>query len=111
MRVATRREFSSTVPYLNRESFSSKIAGVSYCWFTVILETLLPGQVPADWECWAIDADDVDIIVHIPDCCLSSDRIVKKVIRVSVTVKVGHSHQGPATGNVRPISASKKCSS
>ena len=111
MRVATRREFSSTVPYLNRESFSSKIAGVSYCWFTVILETLLPDQVPADWECWAIDADDVDIIVHIPDCCLSSDRIVKKVIRVSVTVKVGRSHQGPATGNVRPISASKKCSS
>ena len=67
---------------------------------------LLPDQGPADWECSAIDADNVDIIVHIPDCCLSSDRIVKKVIRESVTVKVGRSHQGPATGNVRPKSAS-----
>src|SRR2546430_16048335 len=48
--------------------------------------------VPAGWECWAIDAEDVDIIVHIPDCCLSTGRIVKQIIWMSVTVKVGRTH-------------------
>ena len=52
----------------------------------------LRDQAPADWECWAIDADDVDIIVHIPDCCLSTGRIVKQIIRMPVTVKIGRSH-------------------
>jgi len=72
----------------------------------VILEVLLPDQAPVGRKSRAKYSAHENVIVHIPNRCLSSDRIVKKVIRVSVTVKVGCSDQGPAIGNVRPISAS-----
>src|SRR5438876_11638621 len=68
----------------------------------------LPDQAPANRKSWAKCGTDVNVVVKIPDRCLTSAWIVKQIIRTPVTVKVSRSHQRPPTGNGRPISASNQ---
>ena len=52
----------------------------------------MPDQAPVGWKGWTKGAADVNVVVEIPDPCLASGRIVKQIICVPVTVKVGRSH-------------------
>jgi hypothetical protein len=49
-------------------------------------------QAPARRKSWALRGADVNVVIQITDCCLATGRIVKQIIRVPVTVKVGGSH-------------------
>jgi hypothetical protein len=68
-------------------------------------ELLLPDQAPASRKSRAVSAVDENVVVEIPDRGLSRPSIVKHIVWLSVSVKVGCRHERPATGNVRPISA------
>src|SRR5207248_2936442 len=45
-------------------------------------------QVKARGKSWAIRPPDMNIVVHIPNRCLASARIVKDKIRLPIVVKV-----------------------
>src|SRR5205807_5750341 len=63
-------------------------------------------QGPAGRKSWAESAADENVVIHIPDRCLSRPSVVKHVVRLPVPVKVGCRHQRPASGNGRPVSSS-----
>src|SRR6266478_5319450 len=73
-------------------------------WFTVILEMLLPDQAPAGLKSRAVRGANENVIVHIPDRCLPRSSIVKQVVWLQVSVKIGRRHERPAGRNDWPIS-------
>ncbi len=89
-----------------RESFSSHIADASYWWFTVIPEVLLPEQAPAGRKSRAKCGAYENLVIQIPDRCLTRASIVKEIVRLPVAIKVGSSYHRPATGQSQPKSAS-----
>src|SRR4029077_7427712 len=55
---------------------------------------------------WAPRAADENVVVQIPDRCLTGVWCVKQIVWIAVTVKVGCSCQRPApAGELRPIIA------
>ena len=62
-------------------------------------------QGPVGRKRWAERPADENVVVQIPDRCLTRVGILKHIVRVAVAVKVGRSHQGPATGQSRPKSS------
>src|SRR5207253_186169 len=73
--------------------------------FVEIRDCSFPDQAPADWEGRTVRRADVNVVVQIPYRCLASACIVKHIVRVAITVKIGRSHQIPATGKRWPIRA------
>src|SRR5207302_1125955 len=59
---------------------------------------LLRRPAPAGWKSWAVRAADENVAGQIPDPGLTRARVLKHIVRVAVAVKIGCSHQCPATG-------------
>jgi hypothetical protein len=71
-------------------------------------EVLLPDQAPASRKSRAKRAAHENVVIQIPDRCLTRASIVKEIVRLPVAIKVGSSYQRPATGQSRPKSASNE---
>ena len=56
----------------------------------VAIEIRYTSQSPADWKSWAERATDVDIVVQIPDRCLTRCGITNHLVRVAIDVKVSY---------------------
>src|SRR5439155_1320715 len=66
-----------------------------YAWTRAKVERirgLLPDQAPAGRHSRAKRAADENVVVHVPDRCLPHRGIVKHIVWLSVSVKVGYYH-------------------
>src|SRR4029453_8837083 len=57
-----------------------------------------PDQAPASWKSGSERGTNENVIVQIPDRCLTRADIVKDVVWLPAAIKVGRSYQGPACG-------------
>src|SRR5438874_13318810 len=62
-------------------------------------------QGPASRESWAKCAADENVVVQIPDRCLTGTGVVKQIVRIAIAVEIGCGDQCPATGNGRANSS------
>src|SRR5436190_6724516 len=76
----------------NSEWFSSSIACVNYWWLPILLDVSRPEQAPARRNSRAVRGADEDVVVQIPDRCLTAAGTVKQIVRMAVAVKVGCCH-------------------
>src|SRR5262245_54990873 len=65
-------------------------------------------QAPACGKSWTEGAANKNMVVQIPDCCLTRRGVVKQIFGFAVTVKIRCGHQCPATGNRWPPGATNK---
>ncbi len=72
----------------------------------MIPEVLLPDQAPAGRKSRAKCGAHENLVIQIPDPCLTRASIVKEIVRLPVAIKVGSSYHRPATGQSQPKSAS-----
>src|SRR5581483_144773 len=63
--------------------------------------SLWPCQTPARRDGWPECGADVNIVIEIPDCGLSSVGPIEYIVRIAVTVEVACGYQRPATRNNR----------
>ena len=59
-------------------------------------------QAPANWKSRTERATDKNVVIQIPDRCLTRGAVVKQIIGFAITIKVGCGYQSPAAGNGRP---------
>src|SRR6266480_7201731 len=72
----------------------------------ILIEICYTYQAPARRRSWAVAPSNINVVVQIPYRGLTRAGLVKDVVRVAVTVKVGCAHQFPATGKARSVRAS-----
>src|SRR4029453_5310947 len=65
-------------------------------------------HVPGTRKSRTKGAASKNVVVHIPDRCLASARVVKQVIGLAVSVEIGSPRQLIATCNGWPIETSDK---
>src|ERR1700693_1309003 len=53
---------------------------------------LLAEHAPARRKSWAVGSGDEDVVVQIPDRCLTAAGIVKQIVRMAVPIKIRYSH-------------------
>jgi hypothetical protein len=68
----------------------------------VAVEIRHTSQSPTCWQCGSKRAANKNVVIQIPDRCLTRRGIVKDMVWFPVAVNVGRSYQGPATGRTRP---------
>jgi hypothetical protein len=69
----------------------------------------LPYQPPAGGNSGAEGGANENVVVQIPDHCLTRAGVVKEIVRLPVAVKIDGGYQHPATGRSRPESARDHC--
>jgi len=69
----------------------------------------LPYQPPARGNSGAEGGANENVVVQIPDHCLTGAGVVTEIVRLPVAVKIGAGYQHPATGRSRPKSAPDHC--
>src|SRR4030095_11523465 len=55
-----------------------------------------PDQAPACWKSGSKRGTNENVIVQIPDRCLTRARIIKHIVWLAVAIKIGCSYQNPA---------------
>src|SRR6266487_3778411 len=72
----------------------------------IVIKICRTHHYPAGRKSWTEATPEINVVVQIPDRGLMGAGVVKHVVRVTVSVKVGCARQFPATGKARPIGAS-----
>ena len=68
----------------------------------------LPYQAPTRRNRGSEGGADENVIVQIPDRCLTRAGIVKHIVWLAVAVKIGRGYQGPASGRRRAEDAANE---
>src|SRR5438093_409501 len=68
---------------------------------TVAIKIRHPRYLPAGRKSWTVRAADENVVVQIPDRCLTRAGVLKYIIRFSVAVKIGYPDQCITTCNRR----------
>ena len=71
----------------------------------VAIEIGYSHEVPTGRKSRTVRGADKNIVIQIPDRCLSRAGLVKHIVRVPASAKVGCSRQWPATRKGRAVSA------
>src|SRR5436190_8269524 len=66
-------------------------------------------QAPATRQSWTEDAASKNVVVHVPQRCLTRACVIKQVIGLTVSIEIGSSDQLIATRNGRPKATSGEC--
>jgi len=69
----------------------------------------LPYQPPAGGNSGAEGGANENVVVQIPDHCLTRAGVVKEIVRLPVAVKIVGGYQHTPTGRSRPKSARDQC--